>query len=152
MVPPEFEVPGLNQQVAHIWAHGNFSLLPVTTVDLTGVARAAGDLEYVRKLPRGITVVSVVATVRGVGGSGDTLDVGTKQKGDGNWTDDGDYFIDGQSIAAAVSTESRSNTQHAPLYIDEENVYLTATYPAAIGAAENVVVDFYVHYVNTGNH
>ena len=145
----KFDLPGLKSQRDYFGPDGNMSQIRAQ-LDNTGKARAAGDTEFLMKLPRGVTVTKVEMAVSDAGTG--TADIGTEQKGTGTWTDDADYFLDGASIAATAYFDSLAVTRHKPLYISEDNVYLTIKNVAANAAAVNLQVEFTVWYEVTGNH
>ena len=146
----EFDIPGLNYQRHYFSPHGNMSQIRAT-LDLTGKARAAVDLDYVMKLPQGVTITKVEMVVRDAAATGDNIDVGTKQKGNGDWPDDLDYFFDGATVAVAGYADSLAVTRHKELFVSEPNVCLVVDHNSVIASTDNLIIDFYVWYEATGN-
>ena len=142
---------GVQYQRDHFAPYGNMCQIRVE-IDLDNVARVSADVDYLMKLPRGTTITKVEMVVSNAADSGDDIDLGTEQKGTGGtWTDDVDYFLDAASIAAAIRFDSLATTRHKPLYIDEDNVYLTLTFNDAVAAGNDFAAEFYVWYETTGN-
>ena len=130
--------------------YGNLQQV-VVDLDLDSTRRGATDTDSLMLLPKGATILSVrMVVVDGAAGS-DTIDLGTVQDGDGGWTDDVDYFFDGQAINTEGTFDSLPTSRHAPLVIDEDNVYLTVTYNDTVNAANNLHIRYYVNYQVEGN-
>ena len=142
---------GVQYQRDHFAPYGNMCQIRAQ-IDLDGVARVSADVDYLMKLPRGATITKVEMVVSNAADTSDDVDLGTEQKGTGDWTDDVDYFLDAASVVANGYFDSLATTMHKPLYIDEDNVYLILTFNDAIAAANDFAAEFTVWYETTGNH
>ncbi|WP_419917460.1 hypothetical protein [Candidatus Poriferisocius sp.] len=168
---PKFLNPGLRLERDYAGPDGNLSRKIVTLnsdivplaafsgADRATKAWAANDLIYLWKFPEGATIHEIAALVYDVAASGDVLDVGHEQVGAGTWADDADFFFADLSLADAETVRSIGDpasatgygTRHAPLIVNQPNVYLTATVVNAIAAGAQFGVRFYIDYEYTGN-
>ena len=145
------DITGLQYQRSGVFApYGNLNQVVIEN-DLDSVARVATDLDFLTELPKGATVTKVQIAIVSSTASASNIDVGTKQKGSGGWTDDPDTFFDGQAVNAEGTFNSLGNTRHAPLFISEERVFLTVTYNAAVAAGDDLHIRYYIEYVVGGN-
>lgn len=147
---PDYDVDGLALQKVYTGPDGNLSrhvaLMQITRT----TTRAAGDREFIAPLPQGMMVHDVRAIIEDGQGAASNIDVGHVQKGEGSWADDPDYFLDGQSIQNPAAVSSLFTTRHAPLKITAKDVFLTATFNAAIPNNQDVRIRFYIDYEYIG--
>jgi len=144
----DYDRDGLQYDHDYFGPDGNVSQIRCT-LDITA-ARAANDVEYLMKLPNGVLVFRVEMLIRNAV-SGDNVDIGTRQKGEGTWTDDDDYFFDGQSIAANGIQDSIGRRHHEALEITEDEVYLVQKYNTAKANNQRFTADYYIWYEAIGN-
>lgn len=121
---PSFDVPGLNSRQIHTGPYGNSSRDYVQVEPDVAFDASANDLVYVAPLPIGMRVHEVSVSIYDATSVNTTADVGVAQKGDGDFTDDLDAFLDGVAINATGTFHSRENTRHAPVEIEDPEVYL----------------------------
>ena len=155
-------VKALKKQFA---PYGDVSVVSVENAILitTADTRAAGDRERVIPLQEGIEIVKLEIQVISGRGAAGNFDLGTRQidslsplpanrriTADRSWTDDKDYFLDGQSFQTPGYINTVSIRRHKPLYIDQPNVWLEATWNTAITNAQNVTMDFLMWYRTQG--
>jgi hypothetical protein len=101
---------------------------------------ASGDVVRLAKLQRGTLIVDAKITTPGGGASGSSADIGLAAVHDGEKGDDA-YFTGGADTASAGATRSDC----APLKLDDDDYYVTATLGATAPGAdvELHVVVFY---------
>ena len=160
---PEFLNRGLHLERAYTGPDGNLSRkmieldsahIPLEAFEganRASLALAAEDLVYLWKLPQGARVFNVGVAVYDGTGAADTIDIGTKQQGEGSWVDDPDYFVDGSSINGATWIDALAGRRIAPLLVNQPDVYLTITFKTAIGAGDTFKMRLYIDYEYVGN-
>ena len=139
--------PGLNFVRIHTDSNGNLYYADAKF----GAAEAVlNDDYFIMPLPIGMKIINVTSIVTVVTTTASaTFDVGTKQQGAGDWTDDLSAFTNVKSLRALAAHSSLIDEDHAPVRITEPNVYLTFT-PKGASPAVAFEVYFEVTYVYEG--
>lgn len=150
---PSFDVPGLRSHQIHTGPYGNVSRDYVDVEpDVAFTAATATDLVYAAPLPIGMRIHEVTVSIYDASSVNTTVDVGVAQKGEGDFTDDVDAFLDAVSIGAVGTFHSRENTRHAPVEIEDPEVYLVIKPNADLtaDAAQRFKARVYIDYEYLG--
>lgn len=127
---------GLDRLEFNHGVYGNLYVMEAPFTLVNGLA--AGSEHRIAPLPLGVKVYEIILVIEDAAASGDLIDIGTYQDDDnGDWTDDDDYFFTDIEVSATARKSSLSDTQHKPLFVDKDKVFLEMKVPSgnAIGAA-----------------
>ena len=137
--------PNLQWQQPRVGSWGNLS-----SATIRYAYNVLPENEVVRlwKIPRGINILEVQVTITDAGSASTTGDVG--YLGDSAGSTDGDFFADGVTLSATGHGSSLTLQKHEPLFVDQDDLYLTFTLKSAANATAAVIV-FTVLYENIGS-